>query len=227
MASPGYFENSRPEMTRFLPASYRRVLEVGCGMATFRGNLSAPHEYWGIEPSPEAAAIARGRADRVLVGTFDAVAAELPAGAFDLVVCNDVIEHMADPDGFLERVRAHLAPGGVLVGSIPNVRFAVHLYELLVKKDWEYRDEGVLDRTHLRFFTARSLRRLFAAHRYRVDALAGINPLDVRGLAPRALAKRLLVAALGPDSAFLQFGFRIRPDDGGAGAHPKTETPPS
>lgn len=199
-------------MARFLPADYRRVLEVGCGAGEFRSRLTRPHEYWGIEPSA-AAALARPRADRVLEGTYDAVAAELPEAYFDLVICNDVIEHIEDVDGFLDRVRTRISPGGVLVGSIPNVRFVVHLYELLAKKDWEYRDEGILDRTHLRFFTEKSLRRLFAAHRYRIEEFAGINALETRGLAPKALVKRLLVRALGPDTRYLQFGFRVRPGD--------------
>ena len=75
------------------------------------------------------------------------------------MVCNDVIEHMADHDRFLRQIRGHIAPGGVLIGSVPNMRHYRALFELLVLRDWDYRDSGVLDRTHLRFFTARSLRR--------------------------------------------------------------------
>ena len=73
-----------------------------------------------MEPSA-AADQARTRLDHVFQATFDEADPELPAGYFDVVVCNDVIEHMPDHDVFFEQVKRVLVPGGVIVGSIPNV----------------------------------------------------------------------------------------------------------
>ena len=202
-------------MLAFLPARPQRVLEIGCDEGDFTGQLDA--ELWGVEPQPDAAAIAAARLHRVLVGRYAAVRDALPAGYFDLVVCNDVIEHMADHQGFLRDVRTHLAPGGVLVGSVPNMRHYRALFELLVLRDWHYRESGVLDRTHLRWFTARSLRRALEEAGFRIERLDGINGGIGFGLSrqhlPHALfAWALIAASLGrwADIRFLQFGFRAR-----------------
>jgi 2-polyprenyl-3-methyl-5-hydroxy-6-metoxy-1,4-benzoquinol methylase len=201
-------------MARFLPASYRRVLEIGCGEGAFRANLSRDCEYWGVEPNPDSAAKARAVADRVLVGTYDDVLADLPEGHFDLVICNDVIEHMEDHDRFLDSIRTRLRDGGHLVGSIPNMRYVGVLFELLVKKDWRYRGHGTLDRSHLRFFTGKSLARCLREHGFEIRDFAGIN---AAGRPWYALHKSLPLALLAlltlgyyRDALYLQFGFTVR-----------------
>jgi 2-polyprenyl-3-methyl-5-hydroxy-6-metoxy-1,4-benzoquinol methylase len=210
------YRQARDEMRRFLPDHPARVLEVGCDEGDFGAGLSA--EVWGVEPQPEAAAIAASRLHRVLVGTYDAVRGALPDAYFDLIVCNDVIEHMADHEAFLRRVRAHLAPGGALVGSVPNLRHYRALFELLVLRDWHYRESGVLDRTHLRFFTARSLRRGLEQNGYSVDLLHGINggirfSLSRQHLPHALFAWTLIGLSLGAwrDIRHLQLAFRARP----------------
>lgn len=202
-------------MLDFLPAQPARVLEIGCDEGNFGALLKA--EVWGVEPQPEAAAIAAGRLHRVLTGTYDAVRDALPVDYFDVVVCNDVIEHMADHDAFMRRVKTHLVPSGVLVGSVPNLRHYRALFELLVLRDWHYRESGVLDRTHLRWFTARSLRRSLEEAGYVVERLHGINGGIRVGLSrqhlPQALfAWGVILLSLGGwrDIRFLQVGFRAR-----------------
>ena len=211
-----YVPSARPEVAALLPPAYATVLEVGCAKGGFRPSLLPAAEVWGIEPHPAAAEQARAAGYRMLVGSFEAVAAQCPDAYFDLVVCNDVIEHMADHDAFLEAIRAKLRPGGVLVGSVPNVRYFGHLVKLLVRKDWQYVEQGILDRTHLRFFTVRSLRRTLLAHGYVIQRLQGLNSDLGRRWTPRQAAKNLLLLAtivltLGHarDVRFLQFGFRL------------------
>jgi len=209
--------NNRPEMCAFLPAHYARVLEIGCDTGNFAANLSA--ETWGVEPAPGPASVAASRLHKVLVGTFDAVHDELPLGYFDLVVCNDVIEHMPDHHRFLRAIRDHMTPDGVLVGSIPNIRHYRTLFDMLLLKDWKYRDSGIMDRTHLRFFTERSLRRDLTDAGFRIEQFQGINGGMRRmqfGLAgnqlPRALfGCMLLLLSLGAwrDVLAVQFGFRV------------------
>jgi 2-polyprenyl-3-methyl-5-hydroxy-6-metoxy-1,4-benzoquinol methylase len=202
-----YRAKARPEMHAFLPGAYASVLEVGCGAGLFSAALRQEATRWGIEPDTDAAAQAAGRLDRVLPGKYFDHASDLPATGFDLVVCNDVIEHMDDHEDFLASIRTKLRPGGVLVGSVPNVRHAPHLYRLLVARDWRYEDEGVLDRTHLRFFTQKSLARTLATHGFRVERIGGINPM--RG-AKGALATLIGVVTLGAhaDIRYLQIAFR-------------------
>jgi 2-polyprenyl-3-methyl-5-hydroxy-6-metoxy-1,4-benzoquinol methylase len=213
------YRQQRTEMLALLPARYGSVLEIGCDEGDFAACLHG--EVWGVEPDAEAAAIAAGRLHRVLPGTFETTREALPSGYFDVVVCNDVIEHMADHDGFLRQIRGHIAPGGVLIGSVPNMRHYRALFELLVLRDWDYRDSGVLDRTHLRFFTARSLRRSLTRAGFEIERFHGINGGIRFALSRQHLPHALfgwamigLTLGLWRDISFMQFAFRARPGVG-------------
>jgi 2-polyprenyl-3-methyl-5-hydroxy-6-metoxy-1,4-benzoquinol methylase len=161
-------------MQRFVPARRGRVLEVGCSEGRFSNSLPGVDETWGIEPSA-AAEVARSRLTRVYNATFDDVEPELPIAYFDVVICNDVIEHMLDHVGFLKKIKKHIAPGGMIVGSIPNVRYYRVMLQLLLEKDWHYTDSGVLDRTHMAFFTEKSLKKTLEGTGFKITQLVGIN----------------------------------------------------
>ncbi len=221
-----YFTANRGGMAAYLPQHYTRVLEVGCAAGAFRQHLKQPHEYWGIEPNAEAAGAASTRLDHVITGIYDdSTAAALPNKHFDLVICNDVIEHMVDHDHFLEQIKTKMQPGACMVGSIPNVRHITALFKLLVAKDWPYSASGILDRTHLRFFTEKSLHRAFAEHGWTVEMLEGINSIITHGVhreegqasavrdwAERGIAMGVVALSFGyyADTQYPQFGFRAR-----------------
>ena len=95
----------RLEIKEFIPASYSRVLEIGCAEGFFALNLSKNCEYWGIEPSEKAAEAAAKKLNKVLAGKYEEVYAQLPDNYFDLVICNDVIEHMVDTDNFFQSIK--------------------------------------------------------------------------------------------------------------------------
>lgn len=208
-----YYKYVRPEVATFLPHRYSTVLEVGCAEGDFRANLNNECEYWGIEPVPAAAEAAAKKLDRVLAGTYREVCEMLPNTYFDLVICNDVMEHMADHDAFLHSIKKKLKNNACLVGSVPNVRYLKNLFQLLVKKDWKYRNSGILDRTHLRFFTKKSLERLFRENGFTIEALQGINGLGEGPASIMRFLKQLVLRPffllLGRDVRFLQFAFRI------------------
>jgi 2-polyprenyl-3-methyl-5-hydroxy-6-metoxy-1,4-benzoquinol methylase len=174
----GYFTKTRPEMMEFVPVTAKKVLDIGCGAATFSAALKQERgaEVWGIEMDEEAAGLAAKRIDNVLVGDIATLTQTLPDGYFDCIVCNDVLEHLVDPYSVLALFKKKLAPGGVIVFSLPNVRYFGNLKSLLVHKDWKYEDEGILDRTHLRFFTKKSIERMFDEAGYKVTT-RGITPL--------------------------------------------------
>ena len=221
----GYFEANRREVASLLPVTYSKVLEVGCASGGFSGHLVLPCDYWGIEPNHMAAIAAREKIGRVLIGTYEEIESQLPDGYFDLVVCNDVIEHMVDHDAFLQSIKKKMTSNGVIIGSIPNIRHITALAKLLIGKDWPYSESGILDRTHLRFFTAKSLRRTFDSHGYHIEAMQGLASVIRHGLvrpakplsmwmntAFRLCTLSVVVATLGAywDTQYPQFGFRIR-----------------
>ena len=175
-----YYKNQRREVYEMVPSSVARVLEIGCAEGGFKANFPREVEYWGVEPVSEVAEHARSKGVKVLVGTYDDMCDQIPDAYFDVVVCNDVIEHMVDPESFLTSVKCKLTANGVLIGSIPNVRFWRNLINLLIKRDWKYEDSGVLDRTHLRFFTAKSFRRLIYQSGYELERMKGIESNRMR-----------------------------------------------
>lgn len=169
-----YFSSERREMLPFVPTRRGRVLEIGCGEGRFSGSLTGVNESWGIEPSLAFEA-AKSRLSRVIHATFDEAESELPLSYFDVVICNDVIEHMVNHAEFLRKIGKYISPGGMIIGSIPNVRFYKNMFEYFLEKDWNYTDSGILDRTHLSFFTEKSFRKTLNRHGFNIIQLKGIN----------------------------------------------------
>jgi len=212
----GYRSSARSEVLALLPPHEDgwKILEIGCGEGAFCTSVPGSGEIWGIEPYEPAARVAAARLHKVFATTFENIRAELPLKYFDLVICNDVIEHITDHEAFLLAIQDHLAPGAHIVGSVPNVRFSGNLFNLIVARDWHYRASGVLDRTHFRFFTLRSLRRSLEGAGLDVRHLDGLNRGGVIGWTARAIAERffrgaILVLSLGSarDIDFYQLGF--------------------
>jgi 2-polyprenyl-3-methyl-5-hydroxy-6-metoxy-1,4-benzoquinol methylase len=205
-----YFKGTRPEIARLLPDHYSKILEIGCGEGDFAANIKSHCEYWGVEPDQSASLIASGKLGRVLTGTFQEVDHQLPDDYFDLVICNDVIEHMDDYDAFFQSIKVKMKNNSYIVGSIPNVRYVSHVIELLIAKDWNYKEEGVLDKSHLRFFTEKSLRRVILHNGFIIEKLVGINGIKLKPTPLKRFGQNLLIPIFGKDSRFMQFGFRIK-----------------
>jgi len=172
-----YFTVARQEMLRFLPSSCRRLLDVGCGAGAFGEMVKQKQdvEVWGVEPVSSVAARAAGKLDHVIVGSFGPQT-DLPEETFDCIVFNDVLEHMVAPQQALRYARTLLSRTGSIVASIPNVRYLPILWRLVVHGEWEYEDCGVLDRTHVRFFTRSSIIAMFRREGYALSTMSGINP---------------------------------------------------
>jgi 2-polyprenyl-3-methyl-5-hydroxy-6-metoxy-1,4-benzoquinol methylase len=180
-----YYRHPRPEMLRLVPTTAQHVLELGCAEGAFAATVKerTGAEVWGIEFNPQAAEHASAIVDRVLVGDADERIAELPETYFDAIVCNDVLEHLLNPGATLTQLRRKLKPEGVVVASIPNIRFTPALSKVVFHKDFPKDDEGIFDRTHLHFFTRKSIVRLFETSGFTIQRIKGINanygPLSV------------------------------------------------
>jgi len=176
---PTYFQGERSEMLEYVPQSAEMILEVGCGYGNFGKLLKAERsaEVWGVELEEQAAAIASENLDRVICAPFDR-SLELPEKGFDCIVFNDVLEHLVDPFDTLLYCKALLSDRGVIVASIPNVRYFSNMIDLLILRKWEYADQGILDRTHLRFFTYSSILSMFSRLGYEVQTIEGLHKIE-------------------------------------------------
>jgi len=186
------YSAERAEIARFVPAGVRRILDVGCGTGGFGAtvrSVSPDAEVWGVEPVEEAADRASATYDRVVTGFYPLDSDELPAEAFDAVFMLDVLEHMVEPEAALNAARSLLSPGGVLVASIPNVRHFDVWWPLVRHGRWTYTDTGLMDRTHLRWYTRASIEELFRDTGWAVTLLEGINRTDPVGWKARALSR--------------------------------------
>jgi 2-polyprenyl-3-methyl-5-hydroxy-6-metoxy-1,4-benzoquinol methylase len=174
-----YAATVRPEMSRFVPETAKRILDVGCSVGNFGEFLKSERsiEVWGVEVDEQAAEVAAKKLDNVICGGFGDNL-NLPVEHFDCIIFNDVLEHMVDPQVALVYAKQLLRDGGKIVASIPNVRYFDNLWSLLIHKNWEYVDSGILDKTHLRFFTVNSIPYLFRNSGYNIDLIEGINPLE-------------------------------------------------
>ncbi|MFZ4725802.1 MAG: class I SAM-dependent methyltransferase [Paludibacter sp.] len=175
----GYFHNQRAEMLKYIPQNATRILEVGCGEGAFSSLLKrSDRELWGIEMNEDAAQKATEVCTFVLVGDFNTIYDQLPKNHFDCVIFNDVLEHIYAPWDTINMVKSLLTQNGVLVSSIPNFRYIDNLItEILFRKDFRYKPEGgILDDTHIRFFTSKSMCRMFVEQGYDVLINEGINP---------------------------------------------------
>jgi 2-polyprenyl-3-methyl-5-hydroxy-6-metoxy-1,4-benzoquinol methylase len=154
-----YYTHVRQEIDHLLPARVNCMLEIGCGhgdtAAWIRSSRGAS-QVLGIEIDAAAAACAAGKIDEVICGNFETLDLPDHFREFDLILCLDVLEHLVDPWHAIQRISHMLAPGGTLIISIPNVRYFRVVWSLLARGRWEYEEDGILDRTHLRFFTRRS-----------------------------------------------------------------------
>jgi 2-polyprenyl-3-methyl-5-hydroxy-6-metoxy-1,4-benzoquinol methylase len=167
----------RSEVESFVPSDAKSVLDVGCGQGGFGALLKSKRggmRVVGIEPTEYGCSQARARLDHVIHGTFPNDVS--PRGQrFDCIVFNDVLEHMFDPASALVAARFMLAPDGRVVASIPNIRHWTILVKLGVLGRWDYRDDGILDRTHVRFFTRSTMVEFFNAEQYTVERIVPIN----------------------------------------------------
>ncbi|WP_243370205.1 glycosyltransferase [Geotalea sp. SG265] len=210
-----YYGFSRPEVQELVSPKAKRILDVGCAAGTMGGELKEKlqAEVWGIECQPEAAGLAAKKLDKLLTGTVEEKLAKVPDGYFDTIIFADVLEHLRDPAAILSAARAKLAAGGEIVASIPNVRHW-SVVKGLLEGEWDYTDEGILDRTHLRFFTRQGVMELFGNAGFTPTTMSAtvLNEVQVPPQIPKALAEAGLdVSTLADEGRHYQYLLRAVP----------------
>lgn len=185
-----YYQQSRESMFKYIPENVKKTLELGCAEGNFselvKTNFGA--ECWGVEIDRQAAEVAAAKLDKVINVDVNKCLDEIPDNYFDCIICNDILEHLADPYTLLIDIKAKLTAESVVVASFPNVRYCRNLFELVVRGNWDYKEHGILDKTHLRFFTYKSLVKLFQQSGYKLLTIEGLEPeRNIKTIAVRLL----------------------------------------
>lgn len=153
-----YHSHIRFDVLPFVPKTGGRLLDIGGGIgataleARSRGLVEHAGVIDQVQALQELDFSYNG--DLNDLDFLDSVGKE--QGTFDTILCLDILEHLVEPWDVVAKLQNLLAPGGFIVASIPNVRHITVVAPLLLRSSWQLADDGVLDRTHLRFFTRSS-----------------------------------------------------------------------
>ncbi len=192
---PGYHDNARRDVLPWLPSTAKRCFDLGCGAGGTLNLLKDKYaNIWlsGLEMDATSAQAARGIAHEIWCEDADKFdfTAHIEPGSLDLVLCLDVLEHLVDPWSVVKKLSPLLGKGGTLITSLPNIRYHKLVKTLLVDGDFSYTDEGLMDRTHLRFFVRKTAEQLVTCGGLTLKSVASATPIKTNGL--KGIANRLL-----------------------------------
>jgi 2-polyprenyl-3-methyl-5-hydroxy-6-metoxy-1,4-benzoquinol methylase len=154
-----YYSNARQDISCFLPRHVGSVLEIGGGSGetlAWIKDQGIADRVVGVDLYANPAESVLAKIDRLLKVDVEELDLSDLGQSFDVILCLDVLEHLIDPWVQVKKLRSILAPGGLMIISVPNVRRLTVVLPLVFLGDWKYRERGILDSTHLRFFTRRT-----------------------------------------------------------------------
>jgi 2-polyprenyl-3-methyl-5-hydroxy-6-metoxy-1,4-benzoquinol methylase len=162
--NPSYI-GFREDIACLVPCSAKRILDIGCSIGAAGGLLKERNSAYvcGIEMDESMARMARLKLDKVITGDVEQLdlRKELNDGQFDCIICADILEHLKEPWRLLRTIRTFLSDNGVVIASIPNIRHFTTIRSLLFDGYWPYRERGIHDKSHLRFFALRNIKEMF------------------------------------------------------------------
>ncbi|NJD23017.1 MAG: class I SAM-dependent methyltransferase [Melioribacter sp.] len=158
-----YYGLIREEILNLIPSSTKRLLDIGCGMGTISSIAKKKFnikEVIGIEKFENAASVASTKLDKVICGDIESIQLEYSNNYFDCILCADVFEHLINPENVVRKLHHLLSDNGVMITSLPNIRHIVPLLKIIFDR-LEYEESGILDKTHLHFYTLHTMKKMF------------------------------------------------------------------
>lgn len=203
-----YYSGIRQSLIRLIPPGPNRILELGCAkgytlLAAKEAGRAA--EIVGIDIlHPESS---HGLLDNYIQNESDSISIDYPPEYFDVIICADVLEHLVNPWLAVKELFSYLKPGGVLIASLPNIRFYKSMSAILLGGDFRYDDNGaIIDKTHLRFFCKRNMRDLFTETgflitgiHYKMSILYHILTILSFGLSEELFVRQYTIVACKPE----------------------------
>jgi 2-polyprenyl-3-methyl-5-hydroxy-6-metoxy-1,4-benzoquinol methylase len=150
-----YFSHARSEIFPLLPRNFSKIFEIGCGGGATLRALQQHHALsfvGGIDIDRQSIEDLRPHIDLALLGNIEQMQLPKEVNNIDVMLCLDILEHLVDPWSVVKQLHGRLSKNGVIIASIPNVRYLRTSLPLLLEGKWELEDAGILDRSHLRFF---------------------------------------------------------------------------
>ena len=181
----------------------QRLLDVGAAQGDMAQLLTRQgYDVTAVEGDPTLAAMARGKCREVIVADLDQPVPDLH-GPFDVVLYADVLEHLKDPQRALRDINQQLKPGGTVLVSVPNI---AHLWVRLrlLRGKFDYMDRGILDRTHMRFFTHKSFKALLGDAGLDLVELTA-TPVPLPLVVPERYHGRIFLAVHGVNAVLARF----------------------
>ena len=208
--NPSYI-GQRPDIERLVSPNAKTILDIGCSTGTLGAAIKARPgaRVFGIELSQEMAHVASDRLDKVFVGDAAEIILQgkMQDFRFDTIIFADILEHLIDPWSVLRGAARYLENDGTIIASIPNVRHLDTIFNLVFKGNWPYRERGIHDQTHLRFFTKRNIMELFDSADLSIDTIKTNYRFIERGHRLNRFAKFLAIPGM---RNFLAFQYLIR-----------------
>ncbi|MBM7635045.1 methyltransferase domain-containing protein [Geomicrobium sediminis] len=166
-----YYQSYNTVLVNLIPEQAKRIVDIGCSSGRLGEVLKERNGAYvtGIEAFKEAATQAKKVLDRVYFGNIEEEEWPYPDETFDVVVFGDVLEHLVDPWDVLRKVHPYLDEGGVVCASIPNINH-VSIIEELLRGNFTYAEMGLMDQTHMRFFTVNEIHKMFVENGFEFEA---------------------------------------------------------
>jgi len=159
-----YYSGIRWDIIDLVPEGNNRILEVGCGTGSTLIKLKEIHkaqEIYGFELNEEMVQDHIKDINKVIIGDVEQIDPPFQDEFFDFIIFGDVLEHLIEPEKILKKYMKFLKSDGTIIASIPNIKNYTILFDLVIRDKFEYKDVGILDRSHLRFFTKKEIIKMF------------------------------------------------------------------
>lgn len=172
-----YFVNVRKDLLDLIPDENKNgtMLEIGAGEGNtllYAKENNYANKIYGVELFEiENSNQSNDKFEEFLIANIETTKLHFDELMFDVILLGDVLEHLVDPYTVLDNLKKFLKPNGIIIASIPNIREWNTMKTIFFKGDFRYDDAGILDRTHLRFFTKKNIIELFENNNYKIKKI--------------------------------------------------------